>query len=183
MSINLLAMLAQGTPIKLETGDLPSVPAPTWMETALAWSPWIGGGAVIALAGAWALTRIRARRSRRSPEARGLQELAHVIGFSEREVRAIVSMTGSEAAAMAAMVSRSSFRAVSARARPTLEGSTLAAARDAARRAGCPEVFDDPSETGAKLTPTSKRMLEIIRGTFLAHLNKPGRKGRAGRRA
>lgn len=176
------AVVAQPTPIKLETGEAPAVPAPTWMESALSWSPWVGALLGLALIGAWAVRQILARRSAQSPEERGLHELARVIGFSAREVRAIVAMAGSPAGAMAAMVSRESFRGFGEKSRATLEGASRAGARDAAARLGCPEVFDDSEDAKSKLTPTSKRMLEIIRGKFLAHLNKPRRKARAAKR-
>jgi len=173
---------AQPTPIKLETGESPSVAAPTWIESALSWSPWVGAGLGLALIGAWGVRRFMMRRKAHSPEDRALQELARVIGFSGREVRAIVAMAGSPAGAMAAMVSRESFRRFGDKAHATLEGGSLDAARDAATRLGCPEVFDDFKNAKSKLTPTSKRMLEIIRGKFLAHLNKPRRTARAAKR-
>jgi hypothetical protein len=173
---------AQPTPIKLETGEAPPVPAPTWIEGALSWSPWVGAFLGLALIGAWAVRRGAARRNSQSPEERALHELARVIGFSAREVRAIVAMAGSPAGAMAAMVSRESFRRIGEKSLATLEGASREGARDAAARLGCPEVFDDSEDAKSKLTPTSKRMLEIIRGKFLAHLNKPRRKARAGKR-
>lgn len=173
---------AQPTPIKLETGEAPPVAAPTWIESALSWSPWVGAGLGLALIGAWGVRQIVVRRNARPPEERALHELAQVIGLSAREVRAIVAMAGSPAGAMAAMVSCESFRRFGERAHATLEGASLDAARDAATRLGCPDVFDDFKDAKSKLTPTSKRMLEIIRGKFLAHLNKPRRKARAAKR-
>lgn len=176
------AVLAQPTPIKLETGETPPVPAPTWIESALSWSPWVGAMLGLTLVGAWAVRQVAARRSAQSPEERALHELAGVIGFSAREVRAIVAMAGSPAGAMAAMVSRESFRRVGEKSQATLEGAPRDAARDAAVRLGCPEIFDEFKDAKSKLTPTSKRMLEIIRGKFLAHLNKPRRKARTAKR-
>lgn len=173
---------AQPTPIKLETGEARPVAAPTWIESALSWSPWVGAGLGLALIGAWGVRQFMLRRNAQSPEERALHEMARVIGFSGREVRAIVAMTGSPAGAMAAMVSRESFRRFGEKAHATLDGAPLDAARDAATRLGCPEVFDDFKDAKSKLTPTSKRMLEIIRGKFLAHLNKPRRKARVAKR-
>lgn len=119
---------------------------------------------------------------RQSPEERALHDLAKVIGFSPREVRAMVSMAGGPAEAMAAMVSRESFRRFGERSRASLEGDSLEAAKQAAERLGCPAIFDDVRDAKGKLTPTSKRMLEIIRGKFLAHLRTPQRKARATKR-
>ena len=142
----------------------------------------MGAGLGVLLLGAWGVRTLAARRRGLSPEDRALHELARVIGFSTREVRAIVAMAGGPSEAMAAMVSRESFRKAGGRTRASMEGAALDAARDAAMRLGCPEVFDDFKDAKGKLTPTSRRMLELIRGKFLAHLNKPQRKARAAKR-
>ena len=90
--------LAQTTPIKLETGEAPVVPAPTWIERALEWSPWfgawVGAGLGVLLLGAWGVRALAARRRGLSPEDRALHELARTVpvgiamltGVSEYEV-------------------------------------------------------------------------------------------------